>query len=261
MHIGKTQLIFIAGLVGVFVVSTIATSLVQRATTFLDRDARERVWELEARAMIWWRLLDIIGVVLMVAGVLRVLRVFSFFPNSWALPGMAAGLTIICISCSVRAWCTSFAYGAAAPGTSARRHAFWAAIVVSLAELTLAATVCWFVFGARPATRGGDGASSTGGSPAAPEDTAPREPAPQPLWVDKAEALKLLPGKDAAYLDALARRKDIRVAVKDGRLLYRRDDIVQMKAAGLPSLEELKNELEQKRDAPKAPQASPAAKE
>lgn len=239
-------LIFIAGVVAVFVVSSLASSCVARASVELDRDVRERVWKREIQTLWWWRGPDLLGVILMIAGIIRQFGIARFLPGSWAVPALAAGLVLVCLASVARAWLTSSAYRAAAPGAPADRCAHRAAVTVTAAELCLAAVVCWYVLSSimvSKFTKAAPGSST----PAQPTSvgTGPEESAaPRDLfWVDQAEALKLLKGKDAAYLEALAKRGDVRGKTEDGRRLYRRDDISAMKAAGLPSIEELKEDL------------------
>jgi hypothetical protein len=254
MVIGKLQLLFFAALLGVFIISSAAHSMVERSAAALDRDTRERIWQRLIQGLWWWRAPDIAGVTLMIAGVLRTFGLLPAIAGvAWGMPSMAIGLALVSIASSIRAWMESAAYSHAAPDNQASRSARNAAFVVTAAELCLASVVCWFVFThatifTGPARSSGTGPSRSG-SAAQGKETQGKEtpgsepPAAEPLWVDQTEAVKLLKGKDAAYVDALAARKDIRSKVENGRKLYHRGDIVEMKRAGLPSMEELQEDV------------------
>lgn len=245
-HITRNEiLLFIAGVAAVYIAGSLSQAVVERAAAGLDRGARERVWQREARLRLWWLGPDIAAVALMFMGVLQCANFIRILPRGWGVPVLAAGLAALSLSSSLRAWLSSRAYQAEAPGSNAARSAFRACVVVAAAELALAGAVCWYVLARAPA------AASTGAAPpasgsgpattiAVPEKTGEKRDL---FWVDEAEALRLLKGKDAAYLNALVRRQDIRAKVEDGRKLYRRDDISALKTAGLPSLEELREDL------------------
>ena len=204
--------------------------------------ARERIWQREMSLLWFWRGPDLAGMALIVLGVLRSLGLLPLLPRGWGVPLLAAGLVVLSLSSSLRAWLRSGAYSAEAPGNAVARSAFRAGVVVTAAELALAGVVCCFVLARYPS------ATRAGSAPPAPTVVAPEETSGKAdlFWVDEAEALNLLKGKDAAYLDALVRRKDIRSKTEDGRKLYRRDDISALKMAGLPNLEELQEDLKNK---------------
>jgi len=247
--ISKTQiLILIAGVVGVFIVSSAAKAAVERAAVAVDRDTRERVWRRELRVLWFWRGPDMLGMALMCLGILQAAGVLRLLPRGWAVPVLAAGLMVLSLSSALQAWLCSRAYSAEAPDSAATRSAFRAALAVTAAELALAGIICWYVLSrGLPATTP-SAAPPAGRSTPAPALTTPENDGAQPdlFWVDETEALKMLKGKDSAYLDALVRRQDIRAKVEDGRKLYRRDDISSLKAAGLPSTEELREDLKAK---------------
>ena len=169
-------------------------------------------------------------------GVLHSLGLLQLLPRGWGVPVLAVGLAVLSLSSSLRAWLRSGAYQAEAPGNPAARSAFRAGVMVTAAELALAGLVCWYVLaqsGPRPPAE----LLTARQLSAEPAVTAPEKSGEKKdlFWVDEAEALKLLKGKDAAYLNALVRRKDIRAKVEGGRTLYRRDDISAMITAGLPN--------------------------
>ncbi|MGD0089255.1 MAG: hypothetical protein ABSE73_04985 [Planctomycetota bacterium] len=243
-HISRTEiLLFIGGVVGVYVISSAANSAVERAAAGVERATRERIWRRELRLLWYWRGPDLLGIVLMCLGVLQNLGLLRLLPHGWGVPVLAAGLTVLSLSSSLRTWLSSRAYSAEAHGSAAARSAFRAALIVTAAELLLAGAVCWYVLSRSPAAAAPAGTSTQGPTVTVPGKTHEEG---NPFWVDEAEALRMLQGKDAAYLDALVRRQDVRAKVEDGRKLYRRDDISSSKTAGLPTMEELQEDLKAK---------------
>jgi len=265
MTIGNLQLAFIVGLLGVFIVSSAAHGMVERSAATLDRDTRERIWQRLTLGMWWWRVPDIVGVTLMVAGGLRIVGLLPAIGGvAWGIPAMAIGLALVSVASSIRAWMECLAYSHTAPDKPASRNARSAAIVVTLAELCLAGVVCWYVLTHLPASAG---RSRSGNTPAsrsnsgAQQEEAPAAgtrkpdgPARDPVWADRTEALKLLPGKNVRYLDALVRRGDIRGRTEGNRKLYHRDDIVKTVEAVLPSMEDLLEDQKTKSETPQPPE-------
>ena len=246
-------MVIIGGVIGAFVVSTIAQNLVEKNALSLDRDLRERIWRREAQTLTWWRLLETGGIAAMIAGMAKMLGIISM-SGSWGIPTMAIGFAVVCLATSLRTWLSNKAYAIEAPGTPASRSAFSAAVWVTLTEFSLGCVVCWFVFSHIPAGKiSVPTTPSTATIPAVtPSPTTPSD-SRDALWVDEAEALRLLKGKDAAYLKALAARKDVRARDENGKTEYRRDDISAMKLAGLPSMEELTASLENAKNEPPPP--------
>jgi hypothetical protein len=232
---------FIGGVIGVFVVSMISDSLVERSAVKLDQNVRSRVFERQATTSLWWRIADGIGFLLMLVGMAKAAGMIKA-SGSWGIPSMAIGLAVVCIASSMRAWMAQRAYGVEAPQTPASKSATTAAILVSASELILALLVCSFVF-TSPRVTGGGGNTQPKTKPAGTAAAAAGTPEKSPeetLWVDQNEALRLLKGKSPEYLEALVARQDIRDRNTDGKREYRRDDISAMKIAGLPSEAELK---------------------
>jgi len=245
-YVTRTQLLlFIACVAGVYIVGSLSRAAVERAAAGLDRDRRERIWQREMGTHWCWRGPDLAGMALIVLGVLRRLGLLMLLPSGWAVPVLAAGLVVLSLSSSLRAWLLSHACSAEAPDSGAARRAYRAGLAVTAAELALAGAVCWYVLARGPAVTSAGAWPPARGSAPATAVTAPEKAGEKQdlFWVDEAEALKLLKGKDAAYLSALVRRQDIRAKVADGRKLYRRDDISALKTAGLPSVEELQEDL------------------
>jgi len=238
--------ILVGAMVGVFLISMIADEMLARHFVAFDAATRDRIWKREARLQIWWRIPQYIGVTLMVVGVLRNLGVLKI-PGLGVTQSIAGGLAVYCMASIARSWFSKHAVGVEAPGTPASRGALVAALLITVAELSLAGVVGWMVFkddirawisGPKkpvPAIS----TSEDDGKGAAPGVTPEKSPAQKLIWVDEAEALRMLKGKNAAYLKALARRGDVRSEKVEGQVMYRRDDISAMKIAGLPTEEEL----------------------
>ncbi|HEY3322464.1 MAG TPA: hypothetical protein VGP72_18525 [Planctomycetota bacterium] len=231
-HLTKLQTIFVASVFGVFIVSAIASLLVRRAASRLDFSTLERIARREDQGVAWWRAPDILGITLMLGGMLIILGILKA-PAAWGLPSMVIGLFSLCLATSWRAWLSRRAFSAEAPGSPASRSALWAAVIVTLSEAALGGFVCWNVFPIKAAAKR---TATSATKPAEKESPQPEKS----LWVDEAEALRLLPGKNAAYLKALAQRQDVRTQSAAGRTLYHSDDIEKTKQAGLPSWDEIK---------------------
>ena len=230
------HLIVFGGLVGVFAVSSIAEGIMASRTAALDPHTRERIFQREASAAILWRIAHFVALVLVLAGVLRTWGIVNV--TNYPYSAVAIGLAIFCASSVLRSWFASRAYHAEAPDTPASRGAFSAAVMVSIAEIALGGGVCWYVFSHRTPPGGAktNPPAATAKNPTAVPAAKGMQPA---QWIGEAEALQLLPGKDAAYLQALARRADVRSRDAGGEARYHRDDIVKMKLAGLPGAEEI----------------------
>src|SRR5206468_3583774 len=121
--------------VGVFVISNIAQSMIDRNAVSLDRDLRDRVWKREAGTLTFWRLPEALGIGAMIVGFLNMIGMLG--PRTWGVHTMAAGFTLLCLTASLRAWLANSAYKTEAPGTPASRSAFQAAMLVTLAEVSL----------------------------------------------------------------------------------------------------------------------------
>jgi hypothetical protein len=238
LAIGTTQMVIIGGVVGAFIVSTIAQNHVHRNSLTLDSTLREKIWKREAQTFTWWRLLESGGIAAMIAGMAKMM---GFLPASvnWGIPTMAIGFTVVCFATSLRTWLSNNAYAAEAPQTPASRSAFKAAIWVTLTEVSLGCAVCWFVFTHIPSGSKSK-TPSTATAKAEIETAAPTTGSSRDLlWIDEAEALKLLKGKDAAYLKGLVAGDYIRAREEGGKTEFRRDDISATKVAGLPTQEEI----------------------
>jgi hypothetical protein len=161
---------------------------------------------------------------------------------------MATGFLIVCGANIFRAWQRKKNYARFSPDSEATKKAANAALILTLAELALAATTLYFTADKFAALVTGKKAPPVPGA----IQVTPNTPLPTPktadsLWVDQATVLTLLKGRGADYLEALVKRKDVRANTVDGKTLYRRDDIETM--GEFPTYEELglkKPELEKK---------------
>ena len=162
-YVSRTQLLlFLLGVVGVYVVSSLSQAAVERAAAGLEPDRRKRIWEREMSRFWWWRAPDFAGMALIVLGILRSWGFRVLLPHGWGVPVLAAGIAVLALSSSLRVWLRSGAYRAEAPGSPAARSAFRAGVLVTAAELALAGAVCWYVL-----ARSGSVAPARGSTPPA----------------------------------------------------------------------------------------------
>lgn len=231
-------LILLGGLIGIWILSSFFDSLIEKASGPLSIDIRNQISAAESKAHLFWRLPDIFGVVLMLAGILKS-RGMLGAGLKWGIPAMALGLLIICSANILRAWQRHKIYTTFAPNTEATTKTRTAALATTVAEIILAATALYFVGGNITALFSGNktpGPRIPNAVQVTPTGEIPSENT-QSLWVDEAAAIKLLQGRDAEYLEGLVKRKDVRVNLVDGKKLYRRDDIETM--GEFPTHEEL----------------------
>ncbi|HYG78619.1 MAG TPA: hypothetical protein VEK08_26705 [Planctomycetota bacterium] len=257
-----------AAIIGVYVVSRVADAMVERNSVLLDKETRERIWQRETLTLLWWRGPDIVGIGMMILGICKVVGLIRV-KGSWGIPVMAAGLMIIALSSIVRSWLIQRAHSAEAPDAAATKSAKSAALLVTVAELSLIALIGMFILA--PALRSTGGGSSS--QPAAEKGTAGTknvpaskdEPTGDPFWVSEAEAVKMLKGPDASYLLLLVQAGEVRAQKEDGQPRFRRDDISQTLVAGLPSEEDLRQmiaskiKVEPEKPARKSEPKSPSA--
>ena len=234
----------IAAIIGAYLVSMLMDGVIQTASAELGRDIRERIWQRQARGARYWRSLDTLGFLLVAAGILKVLGVLHTARSmgAWGIPCMVLGLLAVCSASTLRICMLSRYYRAEAPDTKAYRQSRKAALMVSLTEVALGLFVCGFVFiplfaRAEPAPNITSFDAPSAGAQTAGDKT------PEKIWVDEREALQLLPGKNAEYLNLLVQHDDVRSVLQDGRTLYHRDDIVKTVETPLPTVEDLKHSL------------------
>ena len=129
------QILLLGGVFGAIAIASIADSIVKRAAALLALEVRENIWQREARASLWWRVPDMLGVILIVAGILKVFHVLKPPPplDFHGMAIMAVGLMVVCLANVSRLWLSNHYYQMEAPGTAASRRALAAAVVVSLA--------------------------------------------------------------------------------------------------------------------------------
>jgi hypothetical protein len=247
MHVGQTfQLYIIGGLIICYVVSAVASGYAARAQEALPPDARERVFQRLARWSPFLYGLDALGVCGLILGMARVWGLLrGAFPYVWGFRLIVLGVAIFCLERTLHAWSEWSAQCDEPDAASSRRRALLSAAAVTLVQGVLAVTLCVWVFGnIRQAGQGYVAADGVIERPQA-EDTPP--PRGREIhWVNEARALEIL-GKDKAYLDLLipwakpwagTRAKTI-----EGRTFYCAEDLVKLRDAGLPSVEELKSAL------------------
>jgi hypothetical protein len=249
------QIIVIGGIVGVIAISQMGDAMIHRHSIDLDAEVQKRIYRREANAALWWRAIEGLAFIMMVVGVLKAIGLLKVQTAvQFGIPLMATGLSVYCCASILRSWHSSRVYNTEAAGTPAGTTARSAALLTTLAEVALAAGVCWYVFFHMNAPR-------TAPTPPAPPPVVMPSPGGHPQggpaqgtgtaankdWVDKDEALTLL-GKGDDYLEYLVLNKSVRTQIVDGKRRYQRNDISSEKSAGLLNDEDMKQELKQLRE-------------
>ena len=139
--------ILLGGLIGVFIVSSFADSLLNRGKRVLDASTLDGIARRQNASSIFWRIGQSVAFVLIALGVLRTWGSFPwlhFVTRPYST--VAVGMGLYCLTNSVRAWYSVGVYRAEAPDTVASRNAFFAAILITIAEAALGGGICWYVF-------------------------------------------------------------------------------------------------------------------
>src|ERR1700759_3262744 len=97
------MLILVGGLIGVFMLSSWVDALLQKASGPLPIETRNSIYQAEAASTLLWRLPDLFGIGLIVAGFLRAGGHLGSGVK-WGIPAMATGLCIVCVPNIVHAW-------------------------------------------------------------------------------------------------------------------------------------------------------------
>ena len=230
-------LLVICGLGAAHVLSIIGDALINKGALLLDRDVLNRVLIRDARGSKVWVCGETIAVIVMVLGVLKAWGKISG-KEPWGIPAVAIGFGLFCAANIARAWMRRVAFEAEAPGSKASKGALFAGLLTTVAELAVGIAVCGYIY----THMHHSSPSPSTPAPTTLNPTTPTQPGEQnqtQAYVSETEALALLPGKNAAYLKALADQKFIRVKSVNGATEYHRKDIVDQKYAGLPGAEEL----------------------
>ncbi|MBI3830446.1 MAG: hypothetical protein HY291_13080 [Planctomycetes bacterium] len=246
------QLILICSVIGCFLVAQTADGMVFKAAAALPPTTRERVFQRTVKWDIYLRILDVLGIILLILGILKA-RSFikAGAPLEWGYPCMAVGFALLCLERIARSWSIHSAYSQEQDAAAVRSKAFSAALLVTVLEFALGVLVCWFVFTRSPfmgqlaknkqngETQEQTAENSDDGGAAA------KKPAFKVTLVNEKVALEIL-GKDKAYLDLLVPFAPIRTQTKGDIVFYNRNDLESSKEAGLPTLDELKDAANKK---------------
>jgi len=242
------QILIVGSVVGAFAIAHLSDAIIHRKALLLEMSVRQRIYDRESRAMLWWRAIDAVAIVLLILGVLKVLGMVVLHKSQYGMPLMASGIALYSVAAIIRAWSSQHAYSMEAPGSPASSSARAAALLTTVAQVALAGVVCWYVFAPKMGGGGGGGGATPAAATKTPKSApAAKAPAPEikgPPWLDEGEAVKLL-GRDSDYLEVLVRRGAVRVQVSGDKREYLRVDIVSEKEAGLPGDEEVADELKQ----------------
>lgn len=236
----NVSVILLIGLLIIWILSQFLEGLIEKASAALSIEARNEIYKAEAAGHMLWRAPDIFGIALLIIGMLKAMGRLGGLggPLPWGIPAMATGFLIVCGANIFRAWQRKKNYARFAPDSDASKKAANAAIILTLAEVLLAATTLYFTGDKFAALVTGKKAPPVPGAvQVTPNAPLPTTPSPNSLWVDQATAISLLKGRGADYLEGLVKRKDVRSNTVDGKTLYRRDDIETM--GEFPTYEEL----------------------
>jgi hypothetical protein len=245
------QLVIIGGVIGAFLVAQIADGMVLKAVAALSPVTRERVYQRTVKWDNYLRILDILGIIVLVVGILKI---FGFIkagaPLQWGFPCMAVGFALLCLERIARSWSIHSAYSQEQDAAAVRSKALSAALMVTVLEFALGVLVCWFVFTRSPfmsqlakSKQGGE--TQQGEEDDGSGSEAPKKPPVERTLVNEKAALEIL-GKDKAYLDLLVPYAPIRTQKKGDILFYSRNDLETSKEAGLPTIEEMKEAANKK---------------
>lgn len=243
------QLVVILGIVGTYVLGSALEAFAWRNSAGWSTEMRQRVVERVNRFESRLRILDILSFVLIFVCVVRLAGVLSFIPVIYAPRGLVVAVGLLALERVLRGWLTWRVF-ATEDYTAATLTAMRSALVSTLLHIALAAWVGWWVFtkvsAPKKRTAGGTtNAQTTPGSTVTGTEEGDPQPPTESMWMTEAEALQYC-GKDKAYLELLVAHvrgmfsTPLRSNV-DGREMYRRDYLEQIKLGGWPSLEELRN--------------------
>jgi len=252
LKMSSWQLLIVGATVGAFAISHLSDALIERKALALDFAVRQRIYQREARALLWWRVIDAVAIVLLILGILKVLGKVVLFSSEYGFPMMACGITLYCAAATLRAWMRQQAYAREAQGSPASSSARIAALLTTFVEVVLAGAACWYVFIYLPAAKTASGATVPAKTVPAEQPAAARPrkhkagvaPAQAEQWLSESNAVKFL-GIDADYLEVLVRRGSVRINPKSDTREYLRRDIETEQQAGLPTDQEVADELKQ----------------
>jgi hypothetical protein len=246
------QLVIIIGVAGTYVMGSALESFAWRNTAGWSTEARQRIVERVQSFERQLRVMDILSFVLILSCVLRLAGVLSsIVPIIYAPRGLVVAVGLLALERVLRGWLTWRAFSTE-ENAEANSTAMQSALASTLLQIALAAWVGWWVLtkvsAPKKRTPGGattvqtpGGTSGTGTE----TDEDPPPPIAKSNWMTEAEALQYC-GKDKAYLDRLTLHvrgmfADPLRSMVEGREMYRRDYLEQIKVGGFPSLEEMKN--------------------
>lgn len=263
------QIVVILGVVGTYVLGSALESYAWRNTIGWSDEARQRVMECVQRFERRLRFLDILSFVLILACVLRLAGMLRFVPLIYAPRGLVVAVGLLALERVLRGWLTwrAFSKEEYADATST---AMRSALVSTVLQIALAAWVGWWVFTKvstpRKGTTGGTTTvQTTGGSTGTETGEDDPQPGAKPKWMTEAEALQFC-GRDKKYLDMLTVYESgvlpepLREMV-NGRMMYRRNSLEQVKAGGWPSVEQMQGAQQQPPEPPKPLSESDLLKE
>ena len=248
------RLVLLGGILGCFVIASFADGMVLRGAARLAPAVRERVYQRSVRTDLLLRLLDTLGIALLILGLLGLFGLIKGGPQfAWRSGAVCVGFAILCLERILRSWLTHFAMAREEGTQEVRGRALAAAVLVTLVEGVLGGVVCWWILTNFKYV----GPTSSGNAPATEENrqdsaTPGAGRTRQHAFVSEAEALQIL-GREKAYLELLVKHGELKPLLIDGRRSFNRKNVETLKRDGLPAREELepKAEPEEKQDPPR----------
>lgn len=243
------QVVLIIGIAGCYFIGVTMEGLALRGSEQWVAEERQRVAARQARYEGLLRLLDLLGMALIVMGLLRLFGALRFIPLAAAPRILVAAVPVLCLERIVRGWVILHALRELKE-QNARARGLLAVWIGTLLQVALALWVGWWVcMPIKPPGGGGTTAVQTPtqqtGTDTAVNTPPKTVPTTRQPYLTEAEALELLGKVDPEYLRLLVPRLDgmylqpTRIE-KNGQTLYRRDNLENYKTGGLPTLEELR---------------------
>jgi hypothetical protein len=263
------RIVVIIGVVGTYVLGSALESYAWRNTVGWSDEARQRVMGCVQRFERRLRLLDILSFVLILACVLRLAGMFRFVPIICAPRGLVVAVGLLALERILRGWLTWRAFSKE-EYTDATLTAKRSALVSTLLQTALAAWMAWWVFTkvsapGKSTTGGTTTTQTTGGSNTMDTEEDDPQPGAKQKWMTEAEALQFC-GRDKQYLDMLTVYESGVFSeplgeMVNGRMMFRRIFLEQVKAGGWPAVEQMQGAQQQPPESPEPRSESDLLKE
>ncbi|MEI6232425.1 MAG: hypothetical protein WCT04_05200 [Planctomycetota bacterium] len=209
-------------LIGTVGVSWLASIWVRASAEELDDETRGRVARAADKTAWIWQGLEWIGIALLLAGMFLPTRML-FTAASQRIITIAVGLELFCFANASATWAVRTAYAREAPTTRAARSAYWAAVMVSIAEVALLCVVVWIVMNRI------DWKSDATSNESSTTESSKHDPAEKDVWIDEQLAKQDLSHLDPDYVQGLVESGALHTKNVGGKKLYRQRDVEILK--------------------------------